>query len=187
MLSLLEQRHERYFELESLRYPRPKLKEPGVKQVYIWCDKGNHLIRVDDGSLCEHYAPPARNTESTMTIFRGPGGKISIPWDPSTPCPPGYTLEQVRGARAVRKLEKELDAKDIKRHQQFQEKLQRLHAPSKAQRREDLKQIVRDGVTTHEGRTIRVSEFGREMARQALQRSEQKYSQNYEPGNYRRE
>lgn len=122
-----------------------------------------------------------------MTIFRGPNGKISIPWEPNAPCPKGYVVEEVRGARAVRRLEKELDAKDIQRHQQFQEKLRRLHEPARAKRREDLKQIIREGVTTHEGRTIRVSEFGRAIAREALRRSEAGYSKQYDPGNYRRE
>lgn len=122
-----------------------------------------------------------------MTIFRSKDGKISIPWSRDTPCPPNYVAEEVRGARAVRRLEKEMDAKDIQRHQNHQLKQQAIFGPQREKRKEDLRQIVREGQTVHEGRTIKVSEFGRELARQALRKSEQGYSQNYSPGNYRRE
>lgn len=88
----------------------------------------------------------------------------------------------------MRRLEKELDAKDIKRHQDFQLKQQAIFGRQREKRREDLRQIVRDGVTVHEGRTIRVSEFGRAMAQAKLdQLNKGGYSQNYDPGNHRRE
>lgn len=161
---------------------------------YLACDKCKGPVRVDDGSFlnskgeqCDHLGQRSRNAESTMTIFRGPDGKISIPWEPDAPCPKGYVVEEVRGTRAVRKLERELDQKDIARHKSHQEKLRLLHEPARAKRREDLKQIIREGVTTHEGRTIRVSEFGRAIAREALRRSESGYTKQYDPGNYRRE
>lgn len=167
---------------------------------YIACEKCQGPVRVDDGSYlnhkgeqCTHFfeigVDTGRNSESVTVIFRGPNGKVSIPWEPDTPCPAGYVREEVRGARAVRRLEKELDAKDIARYRQHQEKLQRVFAPQRAQRREDLKQIIREGVTTHEGRTIRVSQFGRDLARERLRRLDQESSTrgNYDPGNYRRD
>lgn len=123
-----------------------------------------------------------------MTVFRGPNGEISIPWERSTPCPKGYEVEEVRGARAVRRLEKELDAKDIKRHQDFKLKQEAIFGPQREKRRQDLRQIVRDGVTVHEGRTIRVSDFGRAVAQAKLdQLNKGGYSDCYDPGNHRRE
>ena len=169
---------------------------------YLACEKCCGPVRVDDGSFtnhrgqrCEHFyeSTPSKNAESVMVIFRGPDGKVSIPWEPNTPCPKGYVVEEVRGAPAVRRLEKELDQKDIQRYKRHQAKLERIFAPQRAQRREDLKQLARDGVTTvreKDGstRTIQVSEFGRALAREKLRRLDQGgYANNYEPGNYRRE
>lgn len=160
------------------------------------CEKCKGPVRVDDGSLinhkgepCTHFGGPReRNVESVTTIFLGPDGKISIPWERNTPCPPGYVVEEVRGAQAVRKLEKELDQKDIKRYQQHKLKQEAIFGAQRAKRQEDLKQIVREGVAIHEGRTIKVSDFGRRIAQEKLdQLNKGGYSQNYDPGNHRRE
>lgn len=167
---------------------------------YIACTKCEAPVRVDDGSFlntrgeqCEHLFEPRKNCESSLTVFRSPDGKISIPWEPTDPCPPGYQIEEVKGARAVRRLEKELDSQDRKRYEQFQLKLERVKGPGREKRRQDLQQIIRDGVTTvPDGRggirTIHVSPFGRDIARAALARIDRgTYSKNYDPGNYRRE
>lgn len=155
----------------------------------IYCTTGDHMIRTDDGSYCDHYIEKHvdKGVESVTVIFRSPDGKISIPWDHSSPCPAGYQREEVRGPKALRKLERELDAADIKRHNNFRDNRDRLFAPMRQQRRDDLQQIVRDGVTVHEGRTIRVTQQGRDIARAALERSERGYSDRYDPGNHRRD
>lgn len=170
------------------------------RSFYRACDKCGGPVRVDDGSFinhkgeeCIHFFEATRNVESTLTVFRSPDGKVSIPWEPNAPCPPGYTTEEIRGAAATRRLEKELDAQDRKRYERYQQKVERLKAPSRERRRQDLQQIIREGCTTvPDGRggtrTIRVSQFGRDIARQALKRIDQGgYSQRYDPGNYRRE
>lgn len=164
------------------------------KQTYIYCDQCRHCIRTDDGSYCRHYLTRARthNVESSMVVFRSPDGKVSIPWEPNAPCPAGYVREEVRGARAVRKLERELDARDLRRHQQHMAKREFVFGPQRQKRREDLKQIVRDGsytVTDRDGRTHtkHVTQVGRDLARAALSRLDSGYSKSYDPGNYRRD
>jgi hypothetical protein len=166
---------------------------------YIACKDCLGPVRIDDGSyqnqhgeVCQHYGARVlqRNCESNMTIFRSPDGQVSIPWEPDTPCPKGYIKEEVRGARAVRRLERELDARDIQRHHNWLRK--RDHLFNRSQRREDLKQIARDGVYTVTDKdgckhTKHVSEFGRSMARQALRKMDGGYSERYDPGNFRRE
>lgn len=155
----------------------------------IYCSTGDHMIRTDDGSYCEHFEAQqsTKGVESVTVVFRSPDGKVSIPWDHETPCPPGYAREEIRGPRALRKLERELDAADIKRHNNFRDNRDRLYEPQRRQRREDLRQIIRDGVTVHEGRTIRVTQQGRDIARAALERGERGYSDRYDPGNHRRD
>src|SRR5262252_755070 len=96
---------------------------------YLACTKCESPVRVDDGSyqndrgeVCQHYGARLRqhNCESSMVIFRSPNGKISIPWQPDAPCPKGYRREEIHGANNVRHLERELDARDIARHEKFQ-------------------------------------------------------------------
>jgi len=163
-----------------------------ANMIYLWCKDCEAVREVSPEPACVHFGrvPKRRNAESVTVVFRSPDGKVSIPWEPNAPCPKGYVREEVRGARAVRRLEKELDAKDMKRYQRFQENRQRLFRHDK--RREDLKQIVSQGVTTkidHDGsrRTIQVSQFGRDLAREALRKMDNAPSERYEPGNYRRE
>lgn len=168
---------------------------------YIACYDCHGPVRIDDGSyqnqrgeVCQHYGArsPQKNVESTLVIFRGADGKPSIPWDPNTPCPKGYTREEIRGVRATRRLEKELDARDYARHQHFQQKKEVIFGPRRQRSREDLKQIIRDGtytVTDGNGsiKTRHVTEFGRSLAREALRRMDSGYSKPFEAGNYRRE
>jgi len=171
-----------------------------MKQRYLACYKCETSVRVDDNSFinsrgeqCEHFFDQTKNTESSLTVFRSPDGKVSIPWEPNAPCPAGYRKEEIRGARATRKLERELDAQDRKRYQQHQLKLEAVKGPGREKRRADLQQLIRDGVTTvPDGRggqrTIHVTQMGRDIARAALAKIDNRpTSGNYDPGNYRRE
>jgi len=158
-------------------------------QRFMYCDDCAKVVRVDLPE-CVHFGAikVSKHVESTTVVFRSSSGKISIPWDDKTPCPKGYVREEIRGARAVRRLEQELDAKDLQRHRNWQEKRQLLFRHD--ERREDLKQIISQGVTTKvdaDGtrRTIHVSQFGRDLARQALRRIDSAPPERYDPGNYR--
>lgn len=159
---------------------------------YLYCRDCKAVKQVSPAPECIHFGKVGRtrNCASSMTIFRGPDGQISVPWDDKTPCPKGYEREEIRGARAVRQIERELDAKDIARHRRFQENRQKLFRHD--QRREDLKQIISQGVTTKRDaqgnvKTIHVTEFGRKLAREALRRMDSAPTDRYDPGNYRRE
>lgn len=162
-------------------------------QRFTYCDGCKKVVRIDLPE-CVHFGAfkAGKNTESVTVVFRSPDGKVSIPWDPNTPCPKGYVREEVRGARATRKLEKELDARDYRRYQHFQQKKEVIFGPRRQRSREDLKQIIRDGTYTMTGRdghtqTRHVTEFGRSLAREALRRMDSGYSKPFEAGNYRRE
>lgn len=101
---------------------------------------------------------------------------MSIPWEPGAKCPAGYERQEVRGARAVRRLEKELDAKDLTKHRHFKEQQERLFSPQMNHHRENLRHIVRNA--THP--------FQKSLAQAALDRSQRGYSnQNWEAGNHR--
>jgi hypothetical protein len=116
-----------------------------------------------------------RNAESVTVVFRGPNGETSIPWEPTAKCPPGYQREEIRGSWAVRKLERELDAKDLQHYRETQERKQMLIEPRLQHHRENLKQIVREARNP----------FERHLAQAALDRSQRGYSTNYDPGNHR--
>lgn len=162
---------------------------------YLYCAACKAVMQVSPEPECVHFGRASRqhNAESVMVVFRSPDGKVSIPWEPNTPCPKGYVREEIRGVRATRRLEKELDTIDRKRYEQHQLKLQNVLGPQRERRRQDLHQIIREGQTTvPDGRggqrTIRVTEMGRNIAREALRKMDNGgYSQRYEPGNYRRE
>ncbi len=168
-----------------------------MRKRYLLCHKCETIVRVDDNSYlnsrgepCDHFFDTPKTSESTLVVFRSPDGKISIPWEPNAPCPPGYTKEEIKGAAASRRLEKELDAADRKRYEQYQLKVERIKGPARERRRADLQQIMRDGCTTvpdGQGglRTINVSQFGRDIARQALAKMDSGYSKSYDPGNFR--
>ena len=162
-----------------------------MKKRYIWCNDCKALIRLDTGEYCDHYiAKNFPSIESVTVVFRGPNGDVSIPWDHSSPTPEGYVREELRGSRALRKLERELDAKDIKRHAQYQEKVERQFYMQREQRRRDLHDMIRTGVAVVQGadgskRTIHLSERGRDLARAQLERGQRGYSERYDPGNHR--
>lgn len=149
-----------------------------TKQIFKYCDSCSKVVRTDIPE-CVHYGAyrMQKNVESVTVVFRGPDGKVSIPWEPGAKCPSGYVREEVRGARAVRRLEKELDAKDLAKHRHFKEQQERLFSPQMNHHRENLKHIAR----THQ------HQFGRDLAKAALARSERGYSSTYDPGNHRSE
>lgn len=148
-----------------------------MRQRYIFCDQCHTCIRTDDGSYCQHYLTRGRthNVESTMTIFRSHDGKVSVPWSPDSKCPKGFVREEVRGARAVRRLEKELDSKDLARHRHFQEKTERMMEPINRSIREGLK---------HQMRNAR-HPFEKQLAQAALDKMERGYGDRFEAGNHR--
>jgi hypothetical protein len=116
-----------------------------------------------------------RNSESSMTVFRYADGRISIPWEPNSKVPAGAVREEVKGAHNVRKLEREMDAHDLKRHRKHKESYDRVFGPELEARRENLKHIAR----THE------HPFGRALAQAALDRQQSGYSTNFDAGNHR--
>lgn len=153
------------------------------RSLYLACDKCHGLVRVDDGSystrngVCEHLDADYRhrNVESSMTVFKYADGRTSIPWSPDVPTPRGAERVEVRGSHNVRKLERELDAKDSARHRKHKESVERVFGPELAARRKNLRQIARE----------HPHQFGRDLAAAALQRSQRGYSENYDPGNHR--
>lgn len=148
----------------------------GVKQIFRYCDDCSKVVRTDVPE-CVHYGAYKlqKNTESVTVVFRSKDGRVSIPWEPNAKCPTGYVREEVRGSRAVRRLERELDAKDLQRHRESQLRMEAMKAPQLHYHRERLKQIARE----------HPHQFGRDLAKAALSRSERGYSSNYDAGNHR--
>lgn len=151
---------------------------------YIACAKCTLPVRVDDGSFktrtgkrCEHLGgTPHRNSESSMVIFRFADGRISVPWEPGSKVPAGAVREEVRGARAVRKLEREMDAKDLSKHRHYEEKLERMMEPVNASMRAGLRRQMANARTP----------FERDYVRGVLDRLERKpATSGYEAGNHR--
>src|SRR5438552_521156 len=101
-----------------------------MRSTYLHCTDCNSVVRVAPDPECVHFGKATRRTtESVTTIFRGPNGRVSIPWSPDAKVPKGFVKEEVRGARAVRRLEKELDAQDLQRHRHNQESEHRVFGP----------------------------------------------------------
>jgi len=144
---------------------------------FKYCDTCKAVKQTYPDPECSHFGKVQRNTESVMVIFRGPDGKVSIPWSDKTKTPEGFVREEVRGAKAVRKLERELDAKDLARHHQYQEKMERFMEPINNSVREGLKR-QRDNAR---------HPFERDLAAAALARMDRGYSQNFDAGNHRSE
>lgn len=146
----------------------------GVRQIYRHCTPCNRVVRVDEPE-CAHFGRAQRNSESVTVVFRGPDGKVSIPWEPTAKCPEGFVREEVRGARAVRRLERELDAKDLATHRATEERKARFQEPINKVVRENLLHRMRNA--THP--------FEKSLAQAALDRMERSYSTNYDAGNHR--
>lgn len=146
----------------------------GVKQVYRYCDPCAKVVRIDEPE-CAHFGRAQRNSESVTVVFRGPDGKISIPWEPTAKCPEGFVREEVRGARAVRRLERELDAKDLATHRATEERKARFQEP--------INKVVRENLH-HKLRNAR-HPFERQLVQGMLDRMDRGYSSNYEAGNHR--
>jgi hypothetical protein len=145
-------------------------------QRFQYCDDCKKVVRVDLPE-CVHFGAfvQQKNAESSMVVFRSADGKVSIPWEPNAKCPAGYQREEVRGARNVRKLERELDAKDLARHRQHQEKMERFMAPINSSMREGLKAQMRNA--RHP--------FEKDLAQAALDHLDRGYSDRYDAGNHR--
>lgn len=127
---------------------------------------------------CIHFGkqPRHRNSESSMVIFRYPDGRTSIPWSPDAKTPKGAIREEVRGAKAVRKLERELDAKDLSKHRHYQEKLERMMEPVQASMREGLRRQMSNAST----------QFEKDYVRGVLDRLDRKpVTSGFEAGNHR--
>lgn len=153
------------------------------RSFYLACNHCEGLVRVDDGSyttrngVCEHLDADRRhhNTESSMVVFKSPDGRTSIPWSPDVPTPVGFQRVEVRGAHNVRKLEREMDAHDLKRHKKHKESIERVFGPELSTRRENLRQLAQN----------HPHQFGRDLARAALDRQQSGYSTNFDAGNHR--
>lgn len=148
----------------------------GTKQIFRYCDDCSKVVRTDIPE-CVHFGAfkMQKNAESVTVVFRSKDGKVSIPWSPDAKCPPNYVREEIRGARAVRKLEREMDASDLRRHRKSTARMEALKAPQLNYHRERLKQIARE----------HPHQFGRDLAKAALTKSEQGYSTNFDAGNHR--
>lgn len=143
----------------------------------MYCDDCKKVVRVDLPE-CVHFGAftAQKNSESSMVILRKPDGSISIPWEPTARCPKGAVREEVRGSRAVRKLERELDAKDISKHHRYQEKMERMMAPINASVRDGLKRQMANARNP----------FEKDFARRALERIDRTpITSGYDPGNHR--
>lgn len=154
------------------------------RSLYIACDHCHGLVRVDDGSYatrngtCEHLDADRRhhNSESSMVVFKSADGRTSIPWSPDVPTPVGFQRVEVRGAHNVRKLEREMDAHDLKRHKMHKESIERVFGPELEARRNNLKELARSAPHP----------FSRALAQAALDKQSRGYSENnWEAGNHR--
>jgi len=157
-----------------------------MRRMYLHCVDCNQVVRISPDPECVHYGklPRRRNSESVTVVFRGPNGRVSIPWSPDAKIPKGFVREEVRGARAVRRLEKELDAQDLIRHRRNQESEHRVFGPSRQRIREDLHQMIREGVAKVGDRTVQLTDTGKEYARAALKKLDGGYSKNFDPDNH---
>jgi hypothetical protein len=164
-----------------------------IRQRFMYCDDCHKVVRVDLPE-CIHFGACTmrRNAESVTVVYRNKDGKISTPWNPDHPRvvanarKHGLERVEIRGARAVRKFERELDARDLSRHRRHMEKREQLFAPMINRARQDLHDIVREGQTRIGNQVIKVSQQGRNLAREELRRLERGYSeQNWESGNHR--
>ncbi len=145
---------------------------------YLWCRECAAVRQTYPKPECVHFGKVKRhrNSESSMVVFRFKDGRVSIPWEPGTKVPQGAVREEVRGARAVRKLEREMDAKDLSRHHNYQEKLERMMEPVNHSMREGLRHQMRNATTT----------FEREYVQATLDRLDRKpVTSGYDPGNHR--
>ena len=147
---------------------------------YLYCNACKDVKQISPEPECVHFGklPRRRNSESSMVIFRNADGKVSIPWEPNARTPKGFVREEVRGARAVRKLERELDARDLQRHRHYQEKHERIMAPINASVRDGLKRQMSSART----------QFEKDYVRRMLERLERKpVTSGFDAGNHRSE
>ena len=145
---------------------------------YQFCPDCSAVKQTHPEPGCVHFGKQRRhtNSESSMVVFRFADGRTSIPWSPDAKVPRGAVREEIRGAKAVRKLERELDAKDLSKHRHYQEKLERMMEPIQASMRSGLRQQMNRATT----------QFERDYVRAAMERLDRKPSeQNWEAGNHR--
>lgn len=145
---------------------------------YLYCEPCKKVRQVSPEPACIHFGKRSlqHNSESSMVVFRFADGRTSIPWSPDAKLPRGAVREEIRGAKAVRKLERELDAKDLSKHRHYQEKLERMMEPINASMRAGLHRQMSNATT----------QFERDYVRGVLDRLDrQPASSGYEAGNHR--
>lgn len=150
----------------------------------VCCKTCGELYEIGDWPLCNgdpaNHVPPQGSFRrgnaqsfSPVVVFRGKGGKISVPGDNRDPTPNGYERVEIDSIRGVRNLQKTLDLQSNIEREGVDEREEIAIASDRKIRRANLR-----------AKMPSMSEQGRAFAKLAMAQTDAKPKKRYNPGNY---
>lgn len=148
------------------------------------CTRCGVIYRIGDWPLCNgdpaNHVPPQGSFRrgnaqsfSPVVVFRGQGGRISVPGDNRDPTPHGYERVEIDSVRGVRKLQKALDLQSRIEREGVDQREELAIAQDRKIRRTNLR-----------AKMPSMSEQGRAFAKLAMAQTDAKPKKRYTPGNY---
>lgn len=106
-----------------------------------------------------------------VVIFRGTKGKVRFPGRANAPTPKGYERVELRTSHEIHKFEREMNAKEISRYRDKQEREERCYGPFHESMRSQLR-----------GHLQHFSAYGRDFAETAIRENDNRPRKRFDPG-----
>lgn len=149
------------------------------------CEQGHIFDKMvpwdHDDSICPAcgaravrvFLPRHRNAQNfdPVVIFRGPKGKVRFPGRSDAPTPQGYERVELRTSHEVHKFEREMNAKEMSKYQNRQEREERCYEPFHSAMRSQLRAHAQH-----------FSQQGRDFAELAMRENNNRPRERFDPG-----
>lgn len=108
-----------------------------------------------------------------VVVFKDRFGRLSYPGNTNDPPPPGYERVEIASTTGVRQLQKQMDLNARIEHEVHAAESEQLTENWRKRRREKLKEKMQT-----------MSAFGRDLARHAMEMTDAKPRQRFNPGSH---
>jgi hypothetical protein len=112
----------------------------------VICSSCNHEMEIGDYPFCPHESIYVQNSQGfdPVVIHKDAQGNVRFPGSANAPCPPGFQRVELTNVSQIRKLEREVNAKELSRAEGNRQAQKAQSEGERMARREKFKEIVRN-------------------------------------------